>query len=633
MRKLLLWVWAMLLAFLSGLVTYPVRANHDSAPTDYPTLIALEQTVVPIADPTDLARRLRDVEVIPAPLTTAPARNLGDHERFRVNNSDADYSFDVDATLRAIGEHIYLWVQEGVDIPTTELEELAYAWDNRIYNQTRELWGSETIPGIDGEVRAHMLFAYDMGFGVAGYFSRMHTYPREVFPDSNEHEMFFMSLDAFLYEMTGAYIEGVMAHEFQHMIRDSIDVNEDAWLGEGFSTFTELHLGYDSPLWFGEAFLLLPGTQLNSFALESFDRTPNYGAAFLFVTYFYERYGLAGIQLWSADTDNGLTSVDNTLSKLNAPGIDVFFADWVLANWVQDTSVEDGQYGYTLLEFPYRPASQMEISHYPYAVQNTAAQYSAAYYELSDLSGIDNLTFSLEIPKTVSLIPTEAASGNRMWYSNRGDVSNMTLTHSFDLSNVESATLRYKAWYEIEENWDYAYVEVSADGGAHWTVLATPNSTDNDPFRVAYGPGYTGDSGGWIEQGVSLDAFAGQEIFVRFEMITDDAINLPGLAIDDVTIPEIGYTSDFEADNGGWLAEGWLWMDNVLPQQAWLQVIQYAGEGVIAITRWYIPDNSMDSTQTLPLQGQVDQVVVVVSPFAPVTTVSTTYTLSIAKSE
>jgi hypothetical protein len=213
-----------------------------------------------------------------------------------------------------------------------------------------------------------------------------------------------------------------------------------------------------------------------------------------------------------------------------------------------------------------------------------------------------------------------------MWYSNKGDYSDTALTRAFDLSAVDSATLNYRAWYHIESLWDFGYVMVSADDGDSWDILATPHTTAENPHNTGYGPGYTGESGGWVEESISLDAYAGSEILVRFELITDDAITQPGLVIDDVSIPEIGYAGDFESSADGWIGEGWIRTDNVLPQQAWVQAAQRVGDEV-KVTRWLAPS---EGRWTLPLDANASQVVVAVSPFAPVTTVPAPYTLSIA---
>ena len=211
-----------------------------------------------------------------------------------------------------------------------------------------------------------------------------------------------------------------------------------------------------------------------------------------------------------------------------------------------------------------------------------------------------------------------------MWYSNKADVSSTTLTRAFDLSSVKSATLAYNLWYHTERAWDYGYVMASGDGGATWEILATEHSTYENPHNTAYGPAYTGESGGWLAESVSLDAYAGGEVLVRFQMITDDAVTQPGMALDDVRINAIGYRSDFEADDGGWEAAGWVWIDNLLPQSAWVQAIQQGA--MTSVTRWQA---NGASAWTLPLEPGVGQVTLAVSPFAPVTTVRVPYTLEV----
>ncbi len=60
---------------------------------------------------------------------------------------------------------------------------------------------------------------------------------------------------------------------------------------------------------------------------------------------------------------------------------------------------------------------------------------------------------------------------------------------------------------------------------------------------------------------------------IRFEYITDAAVNGEGLLLDDVRIDAINYQSDFEADDGGWEAEGFARVDNVLPQTYRLSLV------------------------------------------------------------
>jgi immune inhibitor A len=621
-RQLIIHIALITVLSLTGIAS---TAQGTPISNEYPTLTALQAAVVPPADPVGLARRLRGITDIAPPPESAPTRQVGEQQIFWASDTSQDLDFQVTATLRVVGEHIYLWLENGAPIDDADLQALGEAFDNQIYDSVRALWGSEGIPGVDGDPRLHGLFTHGLGSGVAAYFTSRHIYPQEVFPTSNQHEMFFFNLDAIPPNFINSLgVESTLAHEFQHMIRANIQDNDDLWLNEGFSTFTQVYLYND----FGAIpnFLMNPGTQLNTWS-EDGARDVHYGAAALFVTYFYERYGIEALQQVSADPGTGLDAFDHVLNTMHEPGVDKLFADWVVANVLLDATVEDGRYSYTLLpDGLISPVLAEVVTTYPHVVNGQASQY-ATDYTVFDPGDATALNISVATPDTVQLIPTEAASGEWMWYSNRGDVSDMTLTREFDLSGVASATLHYQAWYDIEDYWDFAYLMVSSDGGATWEILPTAHTTVDDPRHAAYGPGYTGVSGGWVQESVSLDAYAGETILVRFEIISDDGISQPGIAIDDMSIPEIGYESDFELDGGGWEAEGWVRIDNRLPQRAWVQTIQRAGDAV-SVTRWLAP---VDSQWSLPVIEGAEWVVVAVSPFAPETTVSMPYTLSVSK--
>jgi hypothetical protein len=198
----------------------------------------------------------------------------------------------------------------------------------------------------------------------------------------------------------------------------------------------------------------------------------------------------------------------------------------------------------------------------------------------------------------------------------------MTLTRAFDLSEVEKATLSYWAWYDIEEDWDYAYLEVSADGGETWKTLPAPSATDTNPNGNNYGWGYTGQSGGgsspqWIKEEVDLSDYAGQKILVRFEYITDDAVNRPGFCLDDMVIPEIGYQYDAEKGNDGWAAEGFIRMDNILPQDWVVQVIEFGPE--TAVKRVALDERQRGEYVIEGFGRGVNRAVLVISALAPAT--------------
>ena len=343
--------------------------------------------------------------------------------------------------------------------------------------------------------------------------------------------------------------------------------------------------------------------------------------------YFYDRFGEDALRQLARHPASGLESVDQVLAALGeADDADTLFADWVMANFLQDTRLADGRYGYQSLPVLHSPPAIEITGEYPHTYSGEANQYSTDYIVYNQLGDMTALDMRVTVPETVQLVRAKPSSGQRLWYSNMADNSDTTLTRRFDLTGVDSATLNFNLWYHIENLWDYGYVMVSTDDGATWTILETPAMTTDNPHNNAYGPGYTGFSDDWIAESISLDAWAGQEILVRFEMITDDATTQAGMLIDDVRIPEIGYASDFEVDAGGWEAQGWIWTDNTLPQQVWVQAVKLSGAEA-QVSRWLAP---AETAWSLPLEPGVEQVIVAISPFAPLTTVPMPYTLEVA---
>lgn len=617
-----------LIAAIIFLCAAPVAAQVAENSVEYPTVAALDATILPPRDRVDLAERLRGVTHIPPTPASAATRQVGEQQVFNAANSYTDTSFSVLATLRVVGEHIYLWVENGANVSDSDLRALARDFDTTIYPDARGLWGSEANPGVDGDPRIYGLFLHNLGATTAAYFASDHTYPKAVVPVSNEHEMFFFNLDALGSNLQLGGVESIVAHEFQHMIRFNLQINTDTWLNEGLSEFTQYYLYHDldSAIL---SFLAQPNTQLDDWNADPGGRAANYGAASLFLIYFYQRYGLDAIHaLSAANMPRGLQAVDHALRTRGEPGADDFFADWVLANGLFDSNYDDGRFGYASLPLLPTATPLTTVTGYPFLYGGEASQYATSYFVLTNLNGAQALDFSLGSPASVGLIPVAATSGMHVWYSNRGDMADTRLTRAFDLTDTEHATLNYRLWYDIEESWDYGYVMVSDDDGASWDILPTPSTTTSDPNNVAYGAGYTGMSGGWLTESLSLDAYAGRSILLRFEMITDDAVTRPGMAVDDVSIPEIGYLDDFEGGEGGWLTEGWLRMDNRLPQRGWMQIAQQIGAETVDVARWKIDDGE----HRIDLAAGVDQVLVAISPLAPVTTVPMPYTLSVRAS-
>ena len=578
------------------------------------TLRALEDTIVPANDLPDLARRLEGKENIPLTVSSSPAAlSLGEQESFWVTNVDTNENFRISAELRSISEHVYFWVEEGVSAEEKEIQNLVSTFENKIYPANREFFGSEWSPGVDGDPHLYILYANGLGRSLAGYFSSADEYSPLAHEFSNAHEMFLLNADRV--QLGSEFTYGVLAHEFQHMIHWYRDRNEETWLNEGFSELASFLNGYDGG-GFDSAYVRNPDIQLNDWPTNPSQTPPHYGSAFLFLTYFLDRFGDQATKALVGEPENGMVSVDKVLTDLGErnpdngepfSGDDVFL-DWTVATYINDESVDEGRYFYHNDPSVPQPDPTETIRRCPQGdLTRDVHQYGVDYIRIT-CSGDFNMHF--EGSTQVPILPVNPYSGDYAFWSNRSDESDMTLTRTFDFEALQGPiTMSYWTWYDLEKDYDYLYVEASSDG-ENWQILTTPSGTPEDPSGNSYGWGYNGASGGWIQEHVDLSEYAGERIQIRFEYITDAAVNGEGFLLDDIAIPEIDYFTDFEQDEGGWEAAGWVRIQNVLPQTYRLASIS-RGVTVSVRNLSLDPGNTID----IPLQigGETNEFVLVVT--------------------
>jgi hypothetical protein len=555
----------------------PVQA----ASTVSDTLSRLENENIPGSDPIDLVQRFEGRTDLS--LTTEGPQSplkVGSQQSFWALNTDDDHFFEVQATLRYVTEHVYFWIEDGVSYNDQELANLVETFESKIYPTNRAFFGSEWTPGVDGDPHLYILYAKGLGGSLAGYFSPGDEYTPEVQEYSNGHEMFFLNADRA--ELNDDFTYGVLAHEFQHMIHWYRDRNENTWLNEGFADLAMYLNGYD----IGRAdyyYVSDPDIQLTDWPIDPAKSYPHYGASFMFVTYFLDRFGEEATKALITHTSNGMNSIDAVLVELGITNpstqesinADDFFSDWVVATFIQDPDVGDGRYAYGNYPDAPVPSETESIQSCPTElITREVSQYGADYIRITCRGDhIINFEGSLQ----VALLPEDPYSGSYAFYSNKGDESDMTLTQTFDFSDITGTlTLNYWTWYDIEEDYDYVYLTASLDGKT-WQILETPSGTIEDPTGASYGWAYNGQSGdgpNWIQESVDISRFAGHQVQLRFEYITDAAAIGEGFLLDDISIPEIGYFSDFEDDDGGWQANGFVRIQNILPQSFRLTLIR-----------------------------------------------------------
>ncbi len=610
----------------SAHATPPAPSERSAVDTE----ALLREAIVPARDLRDLKMRLDpsigDIPVIVN--ATPPSYMVGDSETFWVSNSDTQEHRQVVAELKVVTDHLYMWVERGVTLNQRDLEASAERFETKTYSTNREFFGSEWTPGIDNDVHLSILHAKGLGDTVAGYFSSADEFSRLINPYSNEREMFYISADSGNAKPNSSFYDATLAHEFQHMIHWYQDRNEASWVNEGMSELAAFLNGFDVG---GAdiAFARKPDTQLTTWSDPSEGNIEHYGASFLFMAYFLDRFGEELTKAIVAQPEDGQAGIDAALrSAGRSERFDDIFLDWLVANFLDEPDASpDGRYGYVQLN-PERPTLAESIRRYPSSGDTHVRNYGADYIRLR---GKGDVTIEFAGQTETKLVETQPR-GSLAWWSNRGDDSNTRLTREFDLSGLSEATLTFSLWYDIEEQWDYAYVEASTDGGKTWTILPGRYTTDENPVGNAFGEGWTGISGGgsnpeWVEEQVDLTAYAGQKIQLRFEYVTDDAVNEPGLLLDDIAIPELGYFDDGETGAPGWQAEGWVLTDNRL-QQRWQIRLLTVLDGEFALLPLNIGADGQGQLN-LDRVADYDYVVLIISAATPITTAPANYSYSI----
>jgi immune inhibitor A len=279
----------------------------------------------------------------------------------------------------------------------------------------------------------------------------------------------------------------VLAHEFQHMIHWNQDGNETSWLNEGSSELAAFINGYDIG-GFDWLYINNPDLQLNDWPNDQNATTPHYGAGFLFMTYFLDRFGRRRPRRSCGTPPMDLESVDDVLRAKSPPPTrltgqpitaDDFFMDWVVTNFLLDKSVGDGRYIYNNYPGAHRASATETIYSCPQSpASRTVKQYGVDYIP----SNARAITPSPFTGSTVTkLLPADPYSGEYAFWSNKGDESNMTLTREFDFTGVSGPIeFSFRTWYDIETDWDYLYLEVSEDGET-WEIITRLRAPAQDP--------------------------------------------------------------------------------------------------------------------------------------------------------
>ena len=386
--------------------------------------------------------------------------------------------------------------------------------------------------------------------------------------------------------------EGVFAHEYQHLLESYASPGEQSWVNEGLSDWAITLTGYGDPskpvtqigfdshtqCFLGNLGIVTdanpigrnggPENSLTLWGDQGDDEILcDYGAAYTLMEYLHGQYGTAFMSALHNQDLNGLAGLQRTLTDFQA-GVS---ARETIHRWAMmvaiDRLLDQGRQLRGGDADAYRTPTLDAAINWgnPDAFSEPGAPPNGSdYLQLNDAAGnplklneIKSLSFNgastlppHPIEWTVDANPPGQA-GDPALYSGTGDLFDRAIVRSVTVPGADP-NLRFNAQWNLEDGWDFTFVQVSTNGGQTYQSVRCTSSRPTlaeDPatypavsnIRVHF-PGYTGDSAGWKAETCNLSAFAGQTILVSFRNMTDPNTQGNGIAIppgfwlDDVSI-------------------------------------------------------------------------------------------------
>ncbi|MEU0521666.1 immune inhibitor A domain-containing protein [Streptosporangium sp. NPDC006007] len=192
-------------------------------------------------------------------------------------------------------------------------------------------------------------------------------------------------------------------------------------------------------------------------------------------------------------------------------------------------------------------------------------------------------------------------SGTKMWWSNH-DQEWADVKLAREIQVPAGTDVRFWLWnnYEIEQDWDFGFVEVSADGGATWTqqkvyteggALVSTGDAYPDPNKSLskFGDrkyGLTGGTAGWRHDYVDLTSLAGKTVKLRLTYNTDAAFTPRSWHTDDFALTNgtrTVWSDDVEGGANGWSTSGGTFTNT--HGQGWI-----VNDGSREVSRFYLAE-------------------------------------------
>nr|WP_263324045.1 immune inhibitor A [Neobacillus sp. Marseille-Q6967] len=501
-------------------------------------------------------------------------------------------------TLRSVGENVEIWVANDLAFPAgdarpahvvtqEQVDKLRDEFDSNIYPKATEFFGTpdvhdgsksplagRNVPAGYYEGSDKIIMLVDniqdanytdptYPFFVAGFYWQT----LENYIDRN-----IITIDTNSWETRlESTFFGTTIHELQHLIHADNDSSEETWLNEGMSTFSEYLGGYGHDDRSINFYLDHPENSLVNWdehvgATTGPETIADYGQVYLFTLYMNDKFGREFIRDLALNGKQGLNSVNEVL-KAHGSTLDFtkLYQNFITALTLDSDRIGNGVYNFDSINLrdlavDNEGTKRGKTVDYEKAVtyeKEGVPAWGGDFKELDFQEKIRNIAFDGVdfLPTLWKSVADPTDSANQVLWGNSGDEADNAIILEADLSNAQSATLNFDNYLDIEEQWDFGVVQVSTDGGETWKSLANEN-TRSDIVEEGYPkikenlPGFTGNIKAWQEESFDLSEYAGQKVLVSFRYLTDWGHTDGGWFIDNIEIPEIGYSNDGSSTDG-----------------------------------------------------------------------------------
>ncbi|UCH03377.1 MAG: hypothetical protein JSW05_07195, partial [Candidatus Thorarchaeota archaeon] len=478
---------------------------------------------LPDLEPVDVGPKLRDadygIDAVPESgrYKAASAAAVGDTKLWLSLDDYEGYYFFTYYELRAVGVHTEVWVQTELSYPEGDPREYPVVTDEQIAQLLGEFESNiyPTDTGYFGATDYHdgtysLLEAW--GYVEPGYYSddtgkdvilvsniRDDAYYDSTYPYyiagfySSSFEAYFdrniISIDSHDWanrvgpDGARPYLyEAIIAHEEQHLIHYDYQPDDASYLNEGCSMYAELLCGYGIPWGDINSYLATPDNSLTDWGDQGgINILADYGAAAMWAIYLNDQFGDT---FWSQYMANGVPDTLGLEALFGGLTFDEVFHNWKVANLVDsDFGGFYPEYAYTTLDLDSpdaEPIRVYQINEVPipwtagssFGTTTTILGYDTGISLLGPY-GSDYISIR-KFPKPwsrklffdgndyASVLTWSLADG--VWYSGAVDLMNTLITGEayVDPANPELVLTTY---WDIEDYWDFGFVQVSTDGG------------------------------------------------------------------------------------------------------------------------------------------------------------------------